>query len=99
MTLRPTVRAVTARIQKRNGKARAERAQERSGRAFRWWTGGTRQWLSSRNFFDATIVVAKKYPRPPANAGPIPANEFGPSSGGGVGGKSGMPDGGGGVRD
>ena len=25
--------------------------------------------LSSRNFFDATIVAAKKYPRPPAHAG------------------------------
>ena len=47
MTLRPTVRAVTARIVKRNGKTRAERAQERSGRAFRRWTGGTRKWLSS----------------------------------------------------
>ena len=27
--------------------------------------------LSSRNFFDATIVAAKKYPRSPANAGPF----------------------------
>ena len=59
MTLRPIVRAVTARIVKRNGKTARHlaifssrrnagaRTPERSGPAFRRWTGGTRQWLSS----------------------------------------------------
>ena len=54
MTLRPTVRAVTARIVKRNGKTRnlatplrGARTPGRPGPAFRRWTGGTRKWLSS----------------------------------------------------
>ena len=59
MTFRPIVRAVTARIVKRNGKTRAElgdffRVAPRRGPdagafgpAFRRRTGGARKWLSS----------------------------------------------------